>query len=397
MKRRAKGMGSIAYLGEGRRKPYVATLNKKSIGTYRTQQDADKALLATVMKSKKVIPTFVNQNIFDDYIDYIYNLQQNRILPDNVDDFPAMDMLNDMFKSQLIASGKVIDVNTSLIDVPTFAEIWGIEYSRLIPTRSFSWCRNMKTTFKNLHPLHELKITEIKTSELQKVFDEETSKNKCGIVKLTKMLSVCRTVFAYALKMDYVDKDYSQYVNLNPTSKPKNNRKPFTVEEVKKILHTDTEAAKLVSLYIFTGARPIELVSMKRENIHLDEDYMIGGVKTKAGKNRMIPIHPAIKPIIKYFLEKYDYKYLFTEDTDEKYYRYYCIKYKECMKTLNIHDHTEAYDTRYTFSTLAKIYHVDTAAHKKIMGHACKDITDDVYTHEPLDFLLNELRKIDIY
>ena len=72
MKRRAKGMGSIAYLGEGRRKPYVATLNKKSIGTYRTQQDADKALLALVMKSKKVIPTFVNENIFNDYIDYIY-------------------------------------------------------------------------------------------------------------------------------------------------------------------------------------------------------------------------------------------------------------------------------------------------------------------------------------
>ena len=282
MKRRAKGMGSIAYLGEGRRKPYVATLNKKSIGTYRTQQDADKALLATVMKSKKVIPSFVNQNIFKDYIDYIYNLQQNRILPDNVDDFPVMDMLNDMFKNQLIASGKVIEVSTSLIDVPTFAEIWGIEYERLAHTRSVSWKNVMKTSMKNLSPLHDLKITEIKTAELQKVFDDETSNNKSGMVKLTKMLGVCHIVFSYAQKMDYVDKDYSQYVNLNPTSKPKNNRKPFTVEEVKKILHTDTEEAKLVSLYIFTGARPIELIDMQRSNIHLDEDYMIGGAKTEA-------------------------------------------------------------------------------------------------------------------
>ena len=33
MKRRPKGMGSVTYLGKGRRKPFVATLNKKCIGT----------------------------------------------------------------------------------------------------------------------------------------------------------------------------------------------------------------------------------------------------------------------------------------------------------------------------------------------------------------------------
>lgn len=59
-------------------------------------------------------------------------------------------------------------------------------------------------------------------------------------------------------------------------------------------------------------------------------------------------------------------------------------------------DHTEPYDTRYTFSTLAKVYHVDTAAHKKIMGHVCNDITDDIYTHEPLEYLLHEIEKIKI-
>ena len=39
MKRRPKGMGCVAFLGTGRRKPYVATLKKKCIGTFKSEAD----------------------------------------------------------------------------------------------------------------------------------------------------------------------------------------------------------------------------------------------------------------------------------------------------------------------------------------------------------------------
>ena len=42
MKRRPKGMGCVAFLGTGRRKPYVATLKKKCIGTFKSEADAQK-------------------------------------------------------------------------------------------------------------------------------------------------------------------------------------------------------------------------------------------------------------------------------------------------------------------------------------------------------------------
>jgi len=49
---------------------------------------------------------------------------------------------------------------------------------------------------------------------------------------------------------------------------------------------------------LYTGMRSGEIRSIKKENIFLDENYMIGGIKTEAGKGRIIPIHPKIKDLI---------------------------------------------------------------------------------------------------
>ena len=65
------------------------------------------------------------------------------------------------------------------------------------------------------------------------------------------------------------------------------------------------------------------------------------------------------------------------------------------MSELNL-NHVEPYDTRYTFSTIAKTSGADNSIRKKIMGHSCEDLTDDVYTHEPLSYFLKEINKIKI-
>ena len=76
-------------------------------------------------------------------------------------------------------------------------------------------------------------------------------------------------------------------------------------------------------------------------------------------------------------------------------YNKYLSLYKETMKRLEL-DHTEPYDTRHTFSTMAKVCHMDDSARKKIMGHKAGNLTDDVYTHEPIDFLIREIDKINL-
>lgn len=60
-----------------------------------------------------------------------------------------------------------------------------------------------------------------------------------------------------------------------------------------------------------------ELLFMFTKNIDLKEDYMRGGLKTNSGKNRVIPIHHLIKPIIK---KHYNSKRVFVHWTAVKGY-----------------------------------------------------------------------------
>ena len=50
---------------------------------------------------------------------------------------------------------------------------------------------------------------------------------------------------------------------------------------------------------IYTGLRPTELLEIQTENVHLDEKYMAGGMKTEAGKDRIIPLNDKIQEPIR--------------------------------------------------------------------------------------------------
>ena len=55
----------------------------------------------------------------------------------------------------------------------------------------------------------------------------------------------------------------------------------------------------------YTGFRISEFLSLTRFNYHPEYGgYLQGGLKTKAGKNRIVPVHPKIAPYLKRWLEK---------------------------------------------------------------------------------------------
>ncbi len=54
----------------------------------------------------------------------------------------------------------------------------------------------------------------------------------------------------------------------------------------------------MILIGIYTGFRPSEVAALRVENVFLDENKLIGGMKTEAGTDREVPIHPFIKPLI---------------------------------------------------------------------------------------------------
>lgn len=167
------------------------------------------------------------------------------------------------------------------------------------------------------------------------------------------------------------------------------------MRNVCNIVYNYARKKKLILLFILTGMRSAELLDLPRTKIYLDEHYLIGGVKTDAGKNRIIPLHRDAVFIVKYFMETYKYEYLCFDKGARYTYKKYMKIFHDKMEELGL-NHSEPYDTRHTFATIAKTAHVEEGARQLIMGHVRQGTTDKNYTHEPLEFLLTEINKINI-
>lgn len=278
-------------------------------------------------------------------------------------------------------------------DAPTFQECWNVIYAKKIVKKTAGTQRSYRSAYKRFSSLYERKINTITLRDLQPIFDNAM---KLGASRslLCTMKCILNYIYDYALKYDYAFKRYPDYIEWEATVQGVIEHKPFTKEEIVKIYEASNNSrlCELVLIYIYTGMRPMELINMTSENVHLDDNYMVGGLKTNAGRNRIIPIHPLIKPYIIHLLER-NKRYLLSNICD----RHGVNNYRESMfypvmEILGM-DHYP-YDTRHTFATLCNEYHVDDYAIKKMMGHSCNDITKDVYTHAYLDYLQEQIRKL---
>ena len=286
----------------------------------------------------------------------------------------------------------------------TFKEIYELWSEHGLDGLSESSHMIYAAAFKNAKILHDVPISKIKTDDMESVLRGLNGKSKSTI---NNVLMVFHKVFNYAIQRDLVSKDYSEYITVKMDSTKKEEiHTSFTPKEIsllwrnldttissfcnkKRIYHTP--AAWLI-IMIYTGMRPIELISMKTENIHLNEHYMIGGAKTKQGKNRIIPIHNDIMDILNdYYDPKNKYLMIYADKKPPSSAQFRKM-IKELCSVLNM-DHLP-HDGRHTFATFAKRSKIDEFYIQKIMGHSPIGITNKVYTHVEPKELVAEVNKI---
>lgn len=150
----------------------------------------------------------------------------------------------------------------------------------------------------------------------------------------------------------------------------------------------------LILITIYTGLRPTELLEITTDNVHLDEQYMIGGMKTEAGTDRTIPIADKILPLIKNrfnpnrrFLVNNKYGNHYT------YGSYVSANFNTVMNRLGM-QHLP-HDGRHTFASLMDDAGANEVCIKLIMGHSMKNnVTKGVYTHKTTQQLIDEVNKI---
>lgn len=186
----------------------------------------------------------------------------------------------------------------------------------------------------------------------------------------------------------------------NKIERKRKDKVPFSPEHESELWNDlDFGYTRMVLINIYSGWRPEELLELEKKNIDLDHMTMTGGMKTDAGFNRTIPIHPKIADLVKYYYDKSAGELLFYDYNGAHPSTMTYDKYRgRFKKILARHGWQDVYSPscpRHTFSTRAKKARMDELARKKIMGHEIVDVTDKHYTHLELDeFLMTEIQKI---
>lgn len=243
--------------------------------------------------------------------------------------------------------------------------------------------RSYGSAFNQCKELHNRKIRQLKIFELE----EAMYKLKPSVQ--ANFRNAMRQLYRHAIKHDIIDKDLSTF--LKPQQTTMKQRKPFTLEQIEKIRTFNHKYNDITIILLYTGLRINELLRIKKEDVHLDQRYMIGGIKTKAGINRVIPIHDNIFDLVEKYYNNSS-KYLIENKNKPIAYRTFMTVYWERLKEYLQTDQTP-HCTRHTFITQADALGLNRTILKKIVGHCAGDITDH-YTYKYIKELTDEVNKL---
>ena len=275
----------------------------------------------------------------------------------------------------------------------TFEEVFykwkTYEYPKLSENRKIIYDR----MFKKCSSLHKKTFSKLRPSDFVNIIEENVWSAGADIKVLFGKMS------GFALKNDYIMKDYSSFIEIKK-GKPKVLRKIFTEEEI-EILWKQPYYNKEITgalIMIYSGLRISELLGLKVENIDLENGLIVdAGIKTEAGKNRTIPIHSKIYPLLLYRYKKAKFSQLFfypkSDDIKKSYHRFK-REFNRSLKELGVQEHT-LHDCRHTFATKMCISGANEAITSEIIGHTDPSLTKKVYTHPDFDSLRKEIEKIN--
>lgn len=262
----------------------------------------------------------------------------------------------------------------------TFADIFDMWKEKKYPTISTSGQKGYNASYKNSAPLHGMRMRDIRAIHMEQIMLTIAG----GYQVQTKLKTFWGQLFKYAMEHDIIQKNYAEFVKLRD-KEPATKRTAIPAEDREKIwaeIDAGNHEAEIAMIYLYTGMRASELLAVKKENVDLSARIMIGGLKTEAGADRHIPIHPCIMPFMErlmatpgeYLVMRYD------KETPQKfdYNRYKTYNWDPLMKKLGL-DYTPHYG-RHTCATMLREANVQEDIRKLILGHKNADITDR-YTH----------------
>ena len=268
----------------------------------------------------------------------------------------------------------------------TFAELFNLWLEKKAPKLGIENRNALRSAYKHCRPLANVRYKEIRAYHMQECIDQ------CGFGYGTQ--AAIKNLFyhldRFALEMDIISRGYAGLTTSAPT--PETSRHPFTNDEVARLwINQHVPWVDSVLVFLYTGFRISELLDLRTDDIDLVNGTITGGTKTKAGKNRIVPIHSKIATLIRRRVSDGG-EYLFMLDGRKCPVRRYYEIWDGIMKSAEM-KHTP-HECRHTFRSWLDSAGANKRCIDLIMGHKSNDVGERIYTHKTILELKNTIKLV---
>lgn len=319
---------------------------------------------------------------------------------------------NDAYAALVEYNRNPYDLGSS-ITMRELYELWSECHFKNIAEKS---AQAVNTAWSYCTSIYNLNVKEVRIRHLKGCMEDGVAVIKGFEYKTNprmqnRIKSLFNMLFDYAVEYEIVDRNIARNFSLSEEVQKemrttKNGHMIYSGKEMECLWnHADNkEYVDIILVQCYSGWRPQELCNIKLENVYIENWTFCGGLKTDAGRNRIVPIHTKIRPIVlrhyeravelgsEYLFNSFDLKY--KKQISHLTYTKLKYVYSKIKNDLNLDPNHRLHDGRKHFASMAKKYKVDEYAIKYILGHSITDLIERVYTQREPKWLSNEIEKI---
>lgn len=288
--------------------------------------------------------------------------------------------------------------------------------------------QNYNSAWYKLKPLYKRKFRDIRTGEMQAIIDfyeaphheigvegklkyldcngkgtytfTETPKMSEGLKfsALHKIKCLLTSMYSYAMKNDIVNKNYAEFIEL--PEKNDTNKSRFTDTQLEKIRLSMGKVpyADYIFAMCYLNFRVSEFLELTADSYHISDNgvpVFIGGKKTEAGADRLVPIHPKIQHIVDKRLKLHG-ETIFCDENGKAltadHFRKYC--FYPAVQAMGLPDDLTPHSCRRTFSTRMSAAGARQEDIIALMGHTNFDVDINHYINQETDTLYKAILKM---
>jgi integrase len=264
--------------------------------------------------------------------------------------------------------------------------------------------KNIKCAWAYCAQIYDIDVQTVRARHIRNLLDNPyktvgDEKIPASPVTTKIIKNVLNQLCDWGVKYELMTRNYAREITLD-VSRDISHHKSFTKEEMAVLWDKEKDdfRVKMILFQCYMGWRPSELIAIRKENIDFENMTITGGMKTEAGKNRVVPIHSKVQDIFNFLLDASgESEWLFpspAKDLQPIGYTTYKGYFYKALAQCGLDTSHTPHDGRKQFVTMAKEADVNEYAIKRIVGHSIQDLTENTYTDRSIEWLRTEIEKI---